>query len=109
MVTFVIAAAIVVIVAIVAIVYYCRRPRTVPSDTGNNEEDPSPKITRKPVPWDEDYDYDDTDQQRTVNLGDGVFKQYLNDDIYYLRFKGVKQDKISQNSNYYGDDEDYYY
>ena len=64
-----IVAAIVVIVAIVAIVYYCRRPRTVPSDTGNNEEDPSPKITRKPVPWDEDYDYDDAESRELSILG----------------------------------------
>ena len=53
-VTSVIVAAVVMIVAIVVVVIYCRRPRTVPSDTGNNEEDSSPKITRKPVPWDED-------------------------------------------------------
>ena len=71
--TFVIVSAIVVIVAIVAVVFYYRRPRTVPSDTGNNEEDTSPKITRNPVPWDEDYDYDDADLQRTVNLRNGVF------------------------------------
>ena len=57
---------------------------------------------------DEDYDYDDPDLQRTVNLGDGVFKQYLNEDTYYLRFKGERQDNRSQNSNDYSDVEDYY-
>ena len=80
----------------------------MPSDTGNNEEDISPKITRKPVPWDEDYDYDDADLQRIVNLGNGVFKQYLNEDTYYLRFKGGRQVNRSQNTNDYGDKEDYY-
>ena len=57
---------------------------------------------------DEDYDYDDPDLQITVNLGDGVFKQYLNEDTYYLRFKGGRQDNRSQNSNDYSDVEDYY-
>ena len=97
-----------VIATVVGVFFWRKQRTTVPSDTGNNEEDPSNKITRKPRAWDEDYDYDDPDQQRTVNLGNGVFKEYLTDTTYYLKFRKGEQDNRSQNSNDYGDDEDYY-
>ena len=101
---------VIISVVIVGGVLYCRRSKaSVPAESrGRNNEGNHNKITRKPGAWDEDYDYDDPDQQRTVNLGNGVFKEYLNDATYYLKFtRRPKSNKSQEENDDDYDDEDY--
>ena len=77
------------------------------------KEDEPDRIQRRPIPFDDYYDYDDPDVQRRVKLAPGVFKEYLNETTYELVGRNVNrnndyQDEYNANENDYSDEEDYY-
>ena len=78
----------------------------------NDKENETPKIKRKPGAWDPDYDYDDADVQRIVQVRPGVKKMYLTEDTYYLRIMpGFENESDYQESDYQDTDyqeSDYY-
>ena len=81
------------------------------NEVDTNTKSELQKIQRRPWAFDDNYDYDDPDQQRTVNLGNGVFKEYMNEGTYELKFTGrAKRIMEGQQDDYYQEDsEDNYY
>ena len=51
------------------------------SQVRKNKETEPDRIHRRPVPFDENYEYDDPDLQRRVNLAPGVFNHHQKSSI----------------------------
>ena len=87
------------------------RLKTKTDDVSPANNTTEANLKRKPGAWDEDYDYDDPDQQRMVQIRPGVFKEYMSDGIYELKIAHwAKRKETGENPNNYQDDseENYY-